>query len=261
MTSWQERQEELMEGSRRELQEGYRQEMARFVAGLAEWTLFANPLTFDPLVMAGRDPEELAKKCRRDLAVPAVSRWTAMRRFRYFLERSSRVLERPTVGVIALEPHESGQPHGHGLMGIEGGLVGQEVATLGRFWREYPGNGWIRLEPPRSIEDVTSYSAKYMAKDASELVFSSSLGGVRRSGPQAAARPTRNQSRSEPGAGCDQPFRVGLTVGAGRLKWASWRSFGECSPVAVAVASPESERADRRAPRSSPGHEGNCLCV
>jgi len=234
--------------------------MAKFIGGLADWTLFANPLTFDPLVMAGTSAEALAKG-REQLAVPAVSRWTAMRRFRYFLERSSRVLERPTVGVIALEAHESGQPHGHGLMGIEGGLVGQEVATLGRFWREYPGNGWIRLEPPRSIEDVTSYSAKYMAKDASELVFSSSLGGVRRSGPQAAARPTRNQSRSEPGAGCDQPFRVGLTVGAGRLKWASWRSFGECSPVAVAVASPESERADRRAPRSSPGHEGNCLCV
>src|SRR3972149_1270211 len=116
----------LRAGSRREMQGGYREEMARCVAGRAEWTLFANPLTFDPLVMAGRDPEELAKKCRRDLAVPAVSRWTAMRRFRYFLERSSRVLERPTVGVIALEPHESGQPHRHGLMGTEGGLVGQE---------------------------------------------------------------------------------------------------------------------------------------
>ena len=73
MTSWQAEQEELMAASRRELQEGYRREMATFIGGLAEWTLFANPLTFDPLVMAGTSPEALGKG-REQLAVPAVSR-------------------------------------------------------------------------------------------------------------------------------------------------------------------------------------------
>src|SRR3990172_352462 len=175
MTSWQAEQEELMAASRRELQEGYRREMGTFIGGLAEWTLFANPLTFDPLVMAGTSPEALAKG-REQLAVPAVSRWTAMRRFGYFLEQSSHALKRPTVGVIALEPHQSGQPHGHGLVGIEGGLVGGEILTLYRLWTGYPGNGNGWLEPPKSQEDVTGYCAKYMAKDASELVFSSSLG-------------------------------------------------------------------------------------
>jgi hypothetical protein len=100
-----------------------------------------------------------------------------MRRFRYFLEHAGKAVGRPTVGVIALEDHQAGQPHGHGLLGSEGGVVGGEIVALGGLWREYPGNGWIRLEVPRSREDVTLYCAKYMAKDASELVFSSCLRG------------------------------------------------------------------------------------
>jgi len=212
MTSWRQAEADYLAGARRELELRYKEAMAEFVAGLAEWTLFANPLTFDPLVMAGTSEEELAKG-RQQLAVPAVSRWTAMRRFRYFLEHSSRVLERPTVGVIALEPHESGQPHGHGLLGIEGGLVGHEVVTLHRLWREYPGNGYVRLEPPVSQEDVTRYSAKYMAKDASELVVSSSLHQLVRRNPyggpgrsrQRLSLVSQNLSRSEPGAGRVQP--------------------------------------------------------
>jgi len=174
-SEWRAEEDRLMAVAVRKLQGAYRQEMAKFIGGLAEWTLFANPLTFDPLVMAGTSPEALAKG-RQQLAVPAVSRWTAMRRFGYFLEHASRVLERPTVGVVALEPHQSGQPHGHGLLGIEGGLVGGEILALYALWTGYPGNGNGRLEPPKSQEDVSGYCAKYMAKDASELVFSSSLG-------------------------------------------------------------------------------------
>jgi len=196
---WRADQEDLMEASGRDLNRRYREEMARFVEDLSSWTLFANPLTFDPLVMAGTSPAALAKG-REQLAVPSVSRWTAMRRFGYFLEARSGGLRRHTTGVIALEPHQSGQPHGHGLLSIEGGLVGQEIAALSRLWREYPGNGYIRLEPPRSQEDVTRYAAKYMAKDVSELVMSSSLG--RRSVQPALIR---SSSQSEPGAGRGQP--------------------------------------------------------
>ena len=174
-SEWRQAEDDYLVAARRDLQRRYAEEMASFVAGLADWTLFANPLTFDPLVMAGTSPEALAKG-REQLAVPAVSRWTAMRRFRYFLEQASKAVGRLTVGVIALEPHQSGQPHGHGLVGIEGGLVGGEIITLYRLWTGYPGNGNGWLEPPRSQEDVTRYSAKYMAKDVSELVFSSSLG-------------------------------------------------------------------------------------
>ena len=170
---WRQEEDDYLTASRRGLRDRAQQELAAFVRDLAPWSLFMT-LTFDPLVMAGTSPAALDKG-RQQLAVPAVSRWTAMRRFRYFLEHSSRVLEHETAGVIALEPHESGQPHGHGLLFVEGGVVGDEFGTLGRLWREYPGNGWIRLEEPRSQEDVAGYCAKYLAKDASELVFSSSL--------------------------------------------------------------------------------------
>ena len=165
-SEWRQAEDDYLVAARRDLQRRYAEEMASFVAGLADWTLFANPLTFDPLVMAGTSPEALAKG-REQLAVPAVSRWTAMRRFRYFLEQASKAVGRLTVGVIALEPHQSGQPHGHGLLGIEGGLVGEEIRRLWQLWYEYPGNGLIRLEPPKSQDDVSGYCAKYMAKDAS----------------------------------------------------------------------------------------------
>src|SRR3990172_11271742 len=99
-------------------------------------------------MMDGTREEALAKG-REQLAVPVVSRWTAMRRFRYFLEQASKAVGRPTVGVIALEPHQSGQPHGHGLLGIEGGLVGGEIITLYRLWTGDPGNGkgWVGTPP------------------------------------------------------------------------------------------------------------------
>lgn len=170
---WREAEKEYLDGARRELRERCRDELGAFVGGLARWDLFMT-LTFDPLVMAGTSAAALAKG-REQLAVPDVSRWTAQRRFGYFLEHASKVVGRPTVGVVALEPHQDGQPHGHGLLAIQGGVVGSEIGALGGLWRDYRGNGWIRLEVPRSQEDVTGYCAKYMAKDASELVFSRSL--------------------------------------------------------------------------------------
>jgi hypothetical protein len=158
--------------------------MGEWLRDLAPWSLFATRLSFDPLVMAGT-PEELIAKGRQLMAVPAVSRWAAMRRFGYFLDHAGRAVGRPTVGVIALEPHQSGQPHGHGLLSIEGGVVGTEIASLHALWKGYPGNGWMRLEEPRSPADVAGYCAKYMAKDVSELVFSSALG------VSSTARPSR----------------------------------------------------------------------
>lgn len=173
MGGWREAEDELLKRARVELRGRCRVELGGFVGQLAEWGLFMT-LTFDPLAMGGTSQAAIDKG-REQLAVPNVSRWTAMRRFGYFLEHASGAVGRPTVGVIALEEHQSGQPHGHGLVGIEGGVVGGEIGLLSRLWRRYKGNGWIRLEEPRSQQDVAAYCAKYMAKDASELVFSRSL--------------------------------------------------------------------------------------
>lgn len=173
MTSWRQDEDDFLDASRKELVAAYRREVGPFISDLATWHMFLT-LTFDPLVMAGTSPAEL-EKGRQQLALPTVSRWTAMRRFRYFLEHTSGAVGRVTGGIIALEPHKSGQPHGHGLLTFEDGLAGRDAGLLEQLWREYPGNGFVRLEEPRSQEDVTGYCAKYMAKDVSELVFSSSL--------------------------------------------------------------------------------------
>jgi len=39
----------------------------------------------------------------------------------------------------------------------------------------YGDHGYIRLERPRSREDVSAYCGKYLAKDFSEMVFSRDL--------------------------------------------------------------------------------------
>ncbi len=38
-----------------------------------------------------------------------------------------------------------------------------------------PGNGFIKLEVPRSQGDVAGYCAKYMCKDLGELVMSRTI--------------------------------------------------------------------------------------
>jgi hypothetical protein len=174
--AWRASEDEFLAGERVKLRSAVREAMGEFIGDLAKpWTLFAT-LTFDPFAIGMAGPEcEVTAERRAELAVPAVSRWCAMRRFAYFLKHASKAVGRPTVGVIALEPHMSGQPHGHGLLVTEGGVVGGDISELSRLWRESRGNGWIRLEEPHSQQDVTSYCAKYMAKDASELVFSSAL--------------------------------------------------------------------------------------
>jgi hypothetical protein len=172
--AWREEEDAFLAGERVKLRSRVGEAMADFIGDLVKpVTLFAT-LTFDPLNIEMAGPL-VGKERREVMALPTVSRWCAMRRFDYFLRHASRVVGAPTMGVIALEDHRSGQPHGHGVLGKEGGLVGGDIGQLSRLWRSIRGNGWIRLEEPFSDQDVTKYCAKYMAKDASELVFSKGL--------------------------------------------------------------------------------------
>lgn len=174
--AWREAEDEFLTGERVKLRSRVREAMGEFIGELVKpWTLFAT-LTFDPSNIQMGGP--LVGERRDVLALPTVSNWCAVRRFGYFLNHASKAVGRPVVGVVALEHHKSGQPHGHGLLGTEGGLVYGDIGQLNELWRDHRGNGWIRLEEPLSQHDVSLYCAKYMAKDASELVFSKSLRGV-----------------------------------------------------------------------------------
>lgn len=171
---WRDREDAFLAGERAKTRTAVKEAMGQFVGKLVRpVTLFAT-FTFDPLNIRMVGPLVSGDK-RAELPLPTVSVWCAARRFQYFLDHASGALGRLVVGVIATEDHRSGQSHGHGVLGIEGGLVGGEIGTLSALWRKSRGNGFIRLEVPLSEEDVTNYCAKYMAKDASDMVFSRSL--------------------------------------------------------------------------------------
>jgi len=173
---WRAEEDAFLEGERRKLRSRVGDAMGDFIGGLVKpVTLFAT-LTFDPSNIRLSGPME-GKDRQEVMEVPAVSTWCARRRFQYFLDHASKAVGRSVVGVIAMDFHKLGNPHGHGVLGIEGGLVYPDVMLLGELWRDFRGNGWSRLEEPLSDQDVTKYCAKYMAKDAGDLVFSKSLTG------------------------------------------------------------------------------------
>jgi hypothetical protein len=134
-----------------------------WLAELRDWTAFAT-LTFAP------------GATEANAGAPSVSDASALRRFGYYLRRAQRVLGRQVTGVVALEHHASGQPHGHGLLAIEGPHVKGELVALGRLWEGTAGNGYSRHEVPRKRGDVARYCAKYLVKDGGDVVFSPDLG-------------------------------------------------------------------------------------
>ena len=172
---WRAEEDAFLAGERAKTGRALKEAMGDFIGQLVKpVTLFAT-FTFDPLNIRMVGPLVAGDK-RAELPLPTVSVWCAGRRFQYFLDHASEALGRLVVGVIATEDHRSGQSHGHGVLGIEGGLVGGEIGTLSAHWRKGRGNGFIRLEEPVSDEDVTRYCARYMAKDGGDMVFSRSLG-------------------------------------------------------------------------------------
>ena len=171
---WRAEEDAFLAGERVKLQNRVGDAMGDFIGGLVKPVTLFVTLTFDPSNIRLSGP--LVSGARREvMEVPAVSRWCARRRFQYFLDHASKTVGRSVVGVIGMDFHKLGNPHGHGVLGIEGGLVYPDVEKLSLVWRDYRGNGWIRLEEPLSDQDVTRYCARYMAKDAGDLVFSRAL--------------------------------------------------------------------------------------
>lgn len=117
-----------------------------WVAEMGEWHVFG-ALTYDP---SRRD-----RVPGNDVAKANVRRW---------LGRGLRTLGRPVeAAVVALEYQRNGWPHFHPLLRIAGGVQPAEIAQLATSWSARHGHA--RLAVPRDQLDVTSYAAKYLAKD------------------------------------------------------------------------------------------------
>ena len=186
MSSWREELEDEMRASRRELTRAATSAMGDWISQLAPWTLFGG-LTFDP------------KRCEQErvfgtLIPRRIPVDVAAGRFKRWMRASEKALGRGIVYVAALESHKNGWPHLHPLLSLEGGIQAGDVATLGVLW--FQANGFGRLEIPRSMEDVSGYCAKYLAKDyaTGALLLSPALVGRTRS-----AGPIQSRSRSERG--------------------------------------------------------------
>ena len=189
MSSWQEEMEAEMRASRRELTRAATSAMGDWISQLAPWTLFGG-LTFDP------------KRCEQErvfgtLIPRRIPVDVAAGRFKRWMRASEKALGRGIVYVAALESHKNGWPHLHPLLALEDGLQAGDVATLGGLW--FQVNGFGRLEAPRSIEDVSGYAAKYLAKDyaTGALLLSPALvAGERRQGPSRAGAGASVQAES-----------------------------------------------------------------
>lgn len=153
-----------------------------YVEAMGEWIRECGP--WDYFVTLTFDPWEVPTRAVRpafhgQTLPPTVSQWCAQRRFANFLRRAPKALGRQVEGVVAIELHKSGQPHGHGLLRVADGVKMGDKSRLAQDWHGLAGNGWIRLERPKSADDVAGYCSKYMTKDAGHLVISRGFEGVR----------------------------------------------------------------------------------
>lgn len=142
-----------------------RQAMGGWLAELAPWTLFPT-FTYDVRRLPGASTASPGN----------VSRWKAMRDLEQFLKEAYGALRRPVDGIIALETHENGSYHAHGLLAPARGLQEGDIATVGQVWfRRHGYFKCVRIEGPKTAEEKAVYCSKYMSKDAGDLVLSRGL--------------------------------------------------------------------------------------
>lgn len=163
--TWKEDFEDEMTASKTQLAGAASEAMVELIAGLARWDLFGG-LTFDQRRCAQENVGGLWGGRAGGTLVPRrIPVDSAKVRFESFIKRAEKTLGRPIEYVAALESQRNGWPHLHPLLSLQGGLQSGDVAALGGLWFE--GNGYGRLEAPRSVQDVTGYCAKYLLKDLS----------------------------------------------------------------------------------------------
>ena len=89
------------------------------------------------------------------------------RRWSSVMRRTEQDLGRRVVGVLGVESHVSGYPHGHFLAGFQGGVQSGDFKVFVRHaWKSV---GFCRLEYPRSVGGCVRYASKYLLKDGRGL--------------------------------------------------------------------------------------------
>lgn len=148
-----------------------KEEFAAFIAGLRGWELVST-LTFDPKRAVASRPLGPQKKGHRtafeDQAPRRIAFDVARSRVIQWLKKSEKLLDRRIGAVVAMEAHRNGWPHFHALLDV-GGLQYGDISAIGELW--FDRNGYAKIELPRDVGGVARYAAKYLSKDAGDVVF------------------------------------------------------------------------------------------
>lgn len=150
------------------------------------WDCFAT-LTYDPRRRVGlgspsgwkvtRDVSTWMSRWMGDCAVNrGWARWEDDRggqRLRGWYWNRVREGRDASVWALGIEAHRSGALHGHVLIKFPACFGKVDRSEGWKLWFEWHGRA--DLEPPRSQAHVSEYVLKYVLKDGSELVLSSSF--------------------------------------------------------------------------------------
>jgi hypothetical protein len=164
--SWQEDERDFVNESRRELKGEAHGALGPFIGSLRPWDCFFTG-TYDPRRRNGQVERVLGV----DIA-PRVSRWKALRDAAWLVEFASELVGRPVAGVIAVEPHLDCSYHLHGLLDLGSGRKADLEALS---WRWSEQKGFCRFDRPRGIDEVCSYTAKYLVGPDTDIWFSPGL--------------------------------------------------------------------------------------
>jgi len=160
------------------------QAMGPWIASLAAWDWYVT-LTYDPKRSPSLDKPPTDPTCTRQAA-----KWLTD-----IHDRASTFL----VAVMALEHHQSGWPHWHGLVKT-GHIPHAGAKALYKEW--YSLHGYARIEPVGrpDVIPIADYVAKYLCKEGAETIIdwrprALSFGAIQ----SLASRPSLRQMRLEEG--------------------------------------------------------------
>ena len=160
------RESEEDAATRRFLESAAAEALGPFIAASGSWDCFFTG-TYDPRKRNGAVQRILGV----DVA-PRVSRWKALRDAAWLVEFASELVGRPVAGVIAVEPHLDRSYHLHGLLALGGARQAYLEALT---WRWLEKKGFCRFDRPRGIDEVCSYTAKYLVGREADIWFSPGL--------------------------------------------------------------------------------------
>lgn len=162
---------QIAERERRELNNAAKGAMGSWVAEMRPWDVFFTG-TYDRKRLSGSRGAENGGSYLAGKSLPRVSRRKALHDGRQLMAFARRLRGHRCEGVLAAEPHGDGSYHIHGLLEAPG-VTEAELEAMRWYWIEHHGR--CDFDRPRSREDVSSYTGKYLCKSSGDVYLTRGL--------------------------------------------------------------------------------------